>query len=1131
MECGARLEVSCPECGAHADPADSFCASCGAQLQQADARPAAPSVKSVQEERKTVTCLYADLVGSTAAADGADPEDIQARLAPYRARLHDELQGFGGTVEKFIGDAVVAIFGAPVAHEDDAERAVHAGIAIQRAIDELNDRDRSLDLVIRVGIATGEALVQVDADASSGEGIAAGDVMNVGARLQSAARPGGILVDEATERATRHTIEYRPTEPVSAKGKADPLRAWEAVAARRDISTDPDAPLVGRADELDQLVQSLARVRRSGRTQLVTIVGAPGIGKSRLVFELFATTAAEGEPFLRLQGRSVPYGNGISLNALAEMAKASSDVHETDDSETATTKLRDAVEAVVADPDDARWVVEHLRPLVGLASGSELDADRRSESFAAWRRWIEALAQRSPVALVFEDLHWADDTLLDFIEHLVDWTRDVPLFVVATTRPDLFERRPSWGAAKWNAFSVALEPLTDEDMSHLVAALLERAVLPMGLRAPLLDRAGGNPLYAGQYVRMLGDRGLLARGDSGADLSHEELPLPETVQGIVAARLDALPPDEKALLHDAAVLGEIFWAGALADVASVPRPLVEERLHTLERKEFVRRERRSSVPDEDQYTFRHVLVRDVAYSQLSRASRAAKHQRAAEWLESVAGDRADHRPELVAHHYLTALELARATKQPTAELEERARRAAVEAGSRAASLGAHAAAAQFLEAALEVTPPDDASRASLLLQLGQARLGAEQSGADELEDARKAFLVLGDTDNAAVADVLLSILRIDQGRRADALAHIRRAAAVVEGAEPSPVKAFVLSHASRSLMRVGEADESIRVGREALALAEQLELDELKAHALNNIGGARLVKGDHLGLEDFERSLAISRPLKSLEVVRSCRLLGGALTIEGELDRSSELFAEGRRYVERFGDAFTRRWLDVALVLECYWRGSWDAAGKGADDFIAELEKGSPHYMETACRRVRALIRIARGDDIGAGDDSERALAVARVANDPWFLNQALALRARVLAHGGELEEAGVLADELLAIWSRAEGATAPGFDSVDQAIALATLDRADDLEEVAGSRHRTRWFTASLELAAGDFRAAAESFGEIGSVPDWAYAHVLAAREDGDERELEPALEFLRRVEAHGFLRLAGQPVDELAT
>ena len=1117
--CGAALELACPTCSARVEADDRFCSSCGTLLEQtSELEPALP------EERKVITCLFADLVGSTSTADRADPEDVRARLAPYHARLSDELQRFGGMVEKFIGDAVVAIFGAPVAHEDDAERAVHAGLAIQRAIDEMNERDRSLDLTVRVGIATGEALVQLTADARSGEGIAAGDVMNVGARLQTAAPPGGILVNETTYRATRHTIEFRAADPVRAKGKAKPVPAWEPVGARTDTAADRDAPLVGRTDEVEMLTGALERVIRTRKAQLVTIVGAPGIGKSRLVLELFAAADRSGDDVLRLQGHSVPYGEGISLHALSEMAKAQSGIAPADDAETAARKLQDAVGAVVADPAEARWIVEHLRPLAGLATGGELSGDRREEAFAAWRRWIEALAERSPVALVFEDLHWADETLLDFVEYVIDWTREVPLFVVGTTRPELFERRPNWGGAKRNAFPVSLDPLSDEATSELISALLEQTVLPDALRGPLLDRAGGNPLYAGQYVRMLADRGLVPRDDSGLDVG-QELPLPETVQGIVAARVDALPRNEKALLQDAAVLGEVFWAGALAEVASVPLDVVEEHLRALERKEFVRRERQSSASDDDRYRFRHVLVRDVAYGQLARAPRAEKHRRAAEWIESVAGDRGDDRAELLAHHYLSALELARATRQPTDELEVHARKASAEAGARAASLAAYRTAARFFTSALELTPAGDPSRSTLLLQLGQARLRGEQSGAEELEEARSAFLGQGDELDAAVADVLLSILRTNQGRRENALAHIRRAAAHVEKAEPSRSKAFVLSHWSRSLMRVGEADEAIRVGREALALAEELDLDDLRAHALNNIGAARLVKGDHGGLEDFERSLAISRLLNSPEATRSCRLLGGALTVEGELEHAFELLEEGRRMVERFGDAFERRWLDAALVLENYWRGRWDRAVEGADKFISESEKRAPHYMETTCRRVRGLIRIVRGDEAGALADSERALAAARIANDPWFLNQAIAFRARMLAQVGDSGEAGALADELLAIWTRAEGATAPGYDAVDLAIALTELGRAGELDRVAASNRTTRWLPAAIVLADGRFGEAARLFREIGSIPDEAYAQLLDGRENGDQGEVRSALDFYRRVGASSLL---GAPVED---
>jgi class 3 adenylate cyclase/DNA-binding SARP family transcriptional activator/tetratricopeptide (TPR) repeat protein len=1111
------VTVRCPSCGEQADPGNQFCSRCGARIEQAAEPSAGPP-----EERRVITCLYADLVGSTQAAERVDPEDVHARVAPYHVRVSDELRRFGGTVEKFIGDAVVAIFGTPVVHEDDAERAVRAGLAIQQALDDLNKEDRSLALKVRVGIATGEALVQLVADVRSGEWLAAGDAMNVGARLQAAAPPGGILVDEATHRASRRTIEFRAAEAVRVTGKAEAIRVWEPVGPRSDAAGDTEAPFVGRADELDVLVGALARVVRTRKPQLITIVGVPGIGKSRLVSELFAVRNRLGD-VMRLQGASVPYGEGISLHALSEMAKAYAGIVPTDDAENAARKVHDVVGAAVADPAEASWIIDHLSPLAGLGGAGELQSDRHDEAFAAWRRWIEALAERSPVALVFEDLHWADDTLLEFVEHVIDWTRDVPLLVVATTRPELFERRPEWGGAKWNALSVTLDSLTNEATSELISALLEQTVLPESLHERLLAHAGGNPLYAAQYVRMLDDRGLLLGDDSTADLlGKEEFPLPETVQAIIAARLDSLPRGEKALLQDAAVLGEVFSTQALAEVASVPREVVEQRLHALERTDFVRRERRSPALDDDWYAFRHVLVRDVTYGQLSRTRRAGQHRRAAEWIESVAGDRVDDRAELLAHHYLNAVRLSRMTRQSTAALEARAGRAAAEAGARAASLAAHGTAVGYFTSALELTPEDSASRARILLQLGQARLRADQAGAGELEEAREAFLEQRDMSNAAIADVLLSILRTNQGRREDALAHIRRAAGYVENVEPSWAKAFVLSNWSRLLMRAGEPDEAIRVGRDALALAQGLDLDELRAHALNNIGGARLAKGDHRGVEEFERSFAISRSLNSSESVRSCRLLGGALTVEGELERAFELFAEGRRLVERFGDAFERRWLAAALVLENYWRGCWDRAVEGADRFVAESEAHAPHYMETNCRRVRGLIRIARGDVSGALDDAAQALTAARIANDPWFLNQAIAFRARTVAQFGDTSEAERLADELLAIWARAEGATAPGYDAVDLAVALTTLGRGPDLGRVASSSRTTRWLPAALALADGRFLDAARLFREIGSIPDEVYAHLLAARETGDGRGLARALAFCRRVGASSLLESA---------
>ncbi len=544
-----------------------------------------------------MTVLFADLVGFTGRSETLDPEDVEAILRPYHERLRDELERRGGTVEKFIGDAVMAVFGAPVSHEDDPERAVRAAIAIR-------DWARESDgLQVRIGVNTGEALVNLDARAAAGEGMVAGDVVNTAARLQSAAPTNGILVGEHAYNATKHVVEYRAAEGVEAKGKAEPVHVWEAVQARSRFGVDvrqwSRAPLVGRERERTLLVETLKRVRSGRSPQLVTLVGVPGIGKSRLVYELFQSIERGDELIAWRQGRSLPYGEGVPFWAFAELTKAHAGILEDDAPDAAVGKLEAAVESII--PEAERdWVAGQLRPLVGLEADGDTGADRRTESFAAWRRFVEGVAEQRPLVLVFDDLHWADEGLLDFIDHLVEWAVGVPLLVVCTARPELFERRPGWGGGKLNALTLALSPLEEADAARLIASVLEQAVLPAATQRALLDRAGGNPLYAEQYARLYVERG------PGADL-----PLPESVHGLIAARVDALPLAEKALLQDAAVMGKIFWSGALGGNGALP-----ERLHSLERKDFIRRERQSSVAGELEYAFRHVLVRDVAYGQI-----------------------------------------------------------------------------------------------------------------------------------------------------------------------------------------------------------------------------------------------------------------------------------------------------------------------------------------------------------------------------------------------------------------------------------------------------------------------------------------------------------------------------------
>jgi predicted ATPase len=480
------------------------------------------------------------------------------------------------------------------------------------------------------------------------------------------------------------------------------------------------------------LRDALARARRERTAQLVTLVGVPGIGKSRLVYELWATLEANPELVYWRQGRSLPYGDGVSFWALGEMMKAQAGILESDGAEAAEEKLHEAVAHVLADPEEAGWIEGHLRPLVGL-TGESPGSDHRGESFAAWRRFLEAMAEQHPVVLVFEDLHWADEGLLEFVDHLVDWAADVPLLVVCTARPELLERRAGWGGGKRNVATLSLAPLSDEHTSELVETLVGE------LHPELVAHAGGNPLYAEEYARMLAQSG---NGDI--------LALPDSVQGIIAARLDTLPLEEKALVQDAAVLGKVFWVGELRHVAGLTGSTVDEHLHALERKEFIRRERRSSVAGEAAYVFRHSLVRDVAYGQIPRARRAEKHRLAAEWIESLAGDRREDLADVVAHHYSSALELARAAGQDTDELAERARFALREAGDRAAALSALEAAERFYGEALTLWPEDDPERPHLLLRYGRV-LHPHGRGEEVLALASEELLDAGDREAAAEA--------------------------------------------------------------------------------------------------------------------------------------------------------------------------------------------------------------------------------------------------------------------------------------------------------------------------------------------------------------------------------------------
>ena len=1104
---------TCTTCGRENPDDARFCANCGSALED--------SAGVAREERKVVTVLFADLVGFTSRSERLDPEDVRATLTPYFARLREELERRGGTVEKFIGDAVMALFGAPTAHEDDPERAVRAALAIRDAMAEMNEQDPAIDLHVRVGVNTGEALVSLGVRSLQGEGIAAGDVVNTAARLQTSAPIDGILVGDATHRATERAIEYQEADPVEAKGKASPIAVWEAVEARShygiDITRRVDTSLVGRERELTLLRDALDRARHQDEPQLVTLVGEPGIGKSRLVHELFVHIEGMPELITWRQGRCLPYGDGVSYWALGEMVKAQAGILETDPDEKTAAKLDRMVTELITDPDERGWVARHLRPLIGLSQERGSSQDGSDEARGAWRRLLEALAERRPTVLIFEDLHWADDGLLDFLDYLIDWTRDVPLLVLCTARPELVSRRPEWGGGKLNAATISLARLSDEETARLLAGLLNRTLLPAEFQVELLARAGGNPLYAEEFARMAGNR-------SAADLATVELP--GSVQGIIAARLDGLAPDDKALLQDAAVVGKTFWLGAVAAVGGRDPSDLEGRLHELERGRFVRRARRSSVGSETEYAFLHLLVRDVAYGQIPRGARADKHRAAADWISSLGGERLEDRAELLAHHYLSALELARAAGRDTADLEGPSRLALRGAGDRALGLGAFAAAERAYEAAVELWPEDDLELAMVLYQYGRALYLHKDAGADVLGRARDLLLEQGDVETAAVAELHIGDMVWRRGEGKKAQGHFDRAESLIDGRPPSTEVARAKAHLSRYLMVTGRFEDAIRVGREALGTAETLGADEIHAMTLNTVGTARTSMGDLGGFDDIEKSTEVAEVANlPWHVSRGHINMGVSLFYAGQVARALEEHQFNLEYTQRYGMEGGIIWSKAEVAFDLCLVGRWDESLEISDAEIARIEAGVPHYGEVQHRHSRSRIRHGRGDVQGAIADAERAVHVGRTVGDPQALMPALAGRARLLFLTGRPDEAEAMVDEMLATID-----PRPTLDwawwFLSAAIVLMDVGRAQDLLDLGGEDLPTGWVQAGRRWAMGDLAGAAECLQEVGSAPDEAYARLreaerLVAAERHAEAEpfLSRALELNRGMGATAFI------------
>lgn len=629
----------CARCGQENPDGAKFCNACGAGLVTSE---------RAGEERRVVSVLFVDLAGFTGRAESLDPEDVRAFLVPYYERVRAELESFGGRVEKFVGDAVMGVFGAPVAYGDDAERAVRAAFAVR-------DWAEQEGLELRLAVNTGEAIVELEARPEHGEALVAGDVVNTAARLQSAAPVGAVLVGEETHASTRGAIEYRPAQPIVAKGKELPISAWLAVrplTAAGERAVTP-VPMIGRERELAVLTGIWERVVDEGRAHFVTVIGPSGIGKSRIALELAQLVADQGARVIR--GRSTPYGASSPYSAFAHQVKQIAGIFDSDDDVEAEAKLSAAI-ASIAGPTAAEEHGPDLAVLLGLGSASEV-GDREQLFFSA-RVLVESLALRGPTLLLYEDIHWADTSLLDLLETFAARVREVPVLFLTLARPELLTERAGWGGGLPAYSAVRLEPLSESSSAQLAELLLTTDTSASARAAAIARTAEGNPLFIEELSVSLAEK-------STAVASA----LPTSVRAIIAARLDSLPARERAVLVDASVVGRVFWRGSVTEMS--PREDLSALLGSLEGRDLIQREAVSRIKGDQQFAFKHGLIHEVAYQSLPRAARRERHAAVARYLEATTAPGQSH--EALGHHWREAGEPERAVEHITAAADQAGR--------------------------------------------------------------------------------------------------------------------------------------------------------------------------------------------------------------------------------------------------------------------------------------------------------------------------------------------------------------------------------------------------------------------------------------------------------------------------
>ena len=876
--CGAALARVCPACGTKSPADAAFCPSCGTSLREGGARGA---VVEEHEERRVVTVLFADLAGSTALGSRIDPEELRVIQGDLFELVNAEVERFGGLSEKFVGDAVLAVFGVPLAHDDDAERAVRAALAVRDEFAPFAADVRTrhgAEVGLRIGVNTGEVVAGREA-ASRGELMVSGDAVNVAARLQQRAVPGQVLVGERTQAATRRSIRYRDLGAAQAKGKAAPLPAWEAVAVvalpgARGIE-GLTADMIGREEELVVLRALTARVARERTPQLVTIYGHAGVGKTRLLTEFVSQLPGAH----LLLGRCLPYGEGITYWPLGEAAKGHAGILDSDPADAALLKLQSVVARHVR-PEHVAGVVDAIGWTIGLALPADDERDIGALLRESWRRYLCGLGGEQLTVLVVEDVHWASEPLLELLDKLTDALADTAVLTICTARPEFFDTRGAWGGGVRDAASIRLAPLPETESLQLVEALVGVGGLPGELTRRIVARAEGNPFYVEEILQMLIDREAIARENGGWSVRArlDEVELPDSIHGVIAARVDLLDAASREALRRCSVMGRVFWPHAVGVDESV--------IASLSRRALVTEHPESTVAGMREFAFKHALTHDVAYSTLPRGERRDLHRQVGTWVEAVAPGRESEMAEIAAYHFDRALEYG----ETSAEVRARACELFLVAADAALARVAADSAQRLFGRALELAP-DARGRILALLGLGRTSLVA-----NEVELAHQRFSAAHDAaselgERRLVADSLSWLSRASwiTGRWQHALPEASAAVDALEGLDETPQLARALARLSQLEMLSGLPRAESRA-REAIAVARRVGDVHAELNARANLAVTLGNRGVPLDIGEMREVLALA--IATGDALEAYRCLVNALWTAQATMTHQELDAE-----------------------------------------------------------------------------------------------------------------------------------------------------------------------------------------------------------------------------------------------